>query len=98
MSFDWTRDNHSAVIIVRYIHDYDNDAAANEQIDAHTTVDLRYSLTLPDLINQGDVVVSAGAINITDEDPPEVDTLLGYDTKVHDPRGRMMYINVNYAF
>ena len=98
IAIDWERANHSAAVIVRYIHDYDNDAAGNEQIDDQTTIDIRYSLSVPDLINQGDLVVSAGAINVTDEDPPEVNTLLGYDTKVHDPRGRMVYINVNYAF
>lgn len=98
MSFDWGYENHSANVIVRYIHDYKNDAAGDEKIDAQTTIDLRYSLTLSELVDKGDLTVSAGAINVTDEEPPEVATLLGYDTKVHDPRGRMLYVNLHYGF
>lgn len=97
LMFGWEQDVHSAYATVRYIHEYDDDANDNAKIDAHTTLDLRYSLNLSDLLGGSSTTVSLGAINITDEEPPVVDTLLGYDTKTHDPRGRMWYLNLNYA-
>ena len=39
-----------------------------------------------------------GAINLTDEDPPRVRTSGGYDSKVHDPRGRMLYVKALFRF
>jgi hypothetical protein len=39
-----------------------------------------------------------GAVNLTDEDPPRVRTSGGYDSKVHDPRGRMLYAKALFRF
>jgi NCS1 family nucleobase:cation symporter-1 len=39
-----------------------------------------------------------GAINLTDEAPPRVRTRGGYDSKVHDPRGRMYYAKALFRF
>ncbi len=39
-----------------------------------------------------------GAINLLDEDPPRVRTSGGYDSKVHDPRGRMVYAKALFRF
>ena len=41
--------------------------------------------------------VNFDALNLTDEPAPFVDTPLGYDTKVHDPRGRVAYLRVEFA-
>jgi iron complex outermembrane recepter protein len=98
LSLSWSHSIHEADLIVRYIHDYNDDATGDEPIDAHTTLDIRYSLSLNDLLSNSETVLSIGGINITDEEPPEINTLLGYDTKVHDPRGRMWYVNIKQAF
>lgn len=38
--------------------------------------------------------VTLGALNITGEAAPSVPTPLGYDTKVHDARGRIAYLRL----
>jgi hypothetical protein len=40
----------------------------------------------------------AGARNLTHEDPPQVFTNAGYDSKVHDPRGRLFYFGLDVGF
>ena len=94
-NFSYASGNHSAVAYVRYTDSYEDDATGND-IDDHTTIDLRYSYTFEEL-GPGSATLAVGAINVTDEDPPEVTDLLGYDTKVHDPRGRMWYVNLKYS-
>ena len=91
----WQTDRHAVNAFVRYIDSYVDDevdigqgAAFYRPIDSQVTLDAQYTLTLqaaraPKL--------TFGAINLTDEDPPRVQTSGGYDSKVHDPRGRMLY-------
>jgi outer membrane receptor protein involved in Fe transport len=43
-------------------------------------------------------MISFGAINLLDEDPPYVSTNGGYDSKVHDPRGRLLYARATFEF
>lgn len=95
-SLDWALGNHTATAFVRYTDSYLDDNSG-QNIDSHTTLDLRYTYTLEKVAN-GIATLAVGAINITDEEPPTVLDLLGYDTKVHDPRGRMFYVNLKYSF
>ena len=44
------------------------------------------------------IFVAIGAVNLLDENPPLVRTNGGYDSKVHDPRGRVLYGRVSFAF
>jgi iron complex outermembrane recepter protein len=41
--------------------------------------------------------LSIGALNVFDTAPPNVLTNAGYDTKVHDPRGRVLYVRLKTA-
>ena len=96
LSASWAGGNHSLAAYMRYIDSYEDDGVtgddADNEIDEHRTIDLRYSYAFGN-----GIALSLGAINITDEDPPAVMDLLGYDTKVHDPRGRMWYLNFKYS-
>lgn len=109
----WLRGNHAANVIVRYIDSYEDDqnclvadavdpsiCRRGENIASHTTVDARYSYVFPNLLGAEDrpTVLTVGAINLFDNDPPFVDTGLGFDTKVHDPRGRLVYMRVKQSF
>jgi len=52
-----------------------------------------------DLLNNVRLVV--GVLNVTDEDPPFSDSsndTAGYDTSIHDPRGRFWYVQVSKKF
>ena len=65
-------------------------------IDSHLTVDANYSYQF-DFANFSPIV-TVGAINLLDEDPPRVATNGGYDSKVHDPRGRLWYVKAAVRF
>jgi len=42
--------------------------------------------------------INVGVINAFDEDPPQVFTNGGFDSKVHDPRGRLLYAGIDLEF
>jgi iron complex outermembrane receptor protein len=98
----WENDRHAVNAFVRYIDSYVDDevdigqgSAFFRPVDSQVTVDAQYTLTLraaraPRL--------TFGAINLFDEDPPRVRTSGGYDSKVHDPRGRMLYAKALFRF
>lgn len=103
----WGLGNHEANLIVRYISDYEDgrSAATANKIDSWTTVDVQYSYDLTDLLKfQGNTKLTIGANNVMDEDPPFADSNVaggndfGYDAKVHDPRGRMLYFRILQGF
>ncbi len=110
LSINWTMGAHSLTGIVHYIDSYLNDEpltraipAPGEQIDSWTTFDLQYVVDLQKLTGLGfgsGTSLSIGAVNITDEAPPFAVTENGipYDTRVHDPRGRVIYVGLKQAF
>ena len=95
----WNTDNHAANIIARYIGEYENDNENNATVDRWVKIDAQYAFTLPPLFgtNEG-ATVTLGVLNLFDEEAPTVRNSIGYDATVHDPRGRMIYMNVKYPF
>jgi hypothetical protein len=98
----WQNDRHSVTGFVRYIDSYVDDevdigqgSAFYRPIDSHVTLDAQYSLTFS---AERAPKLSFGVINATDEDPPRLRTSGGYDSKVHDPRGRMVYAKALFRF
>ncbi len=100
--FSWYKGNHAANAVLRYIDAYDDQApsgAVAGEIDEWWLVDLQYGYTAP-LFDEHELGVTVGVLNAFDEEPPEVagsSNEFGYDTKVHDPRGRMFYLRLNYS-
>jgi outer membrane receptor protein involved in Fe transport len=99
---EWRNERHAVNAFVRYIDSYTDDevdigqgAAFFRPIDSQVTVDAQYTLTLSAARAPR---LTFGAINLTDEDPPRVRTSGGYDSKVHDPRGRMLYAKALFRF
>ena len=94
ISADWQVNGHRLTFFVRQIDDYEDDLSGNE-IDALTTADIRYSYFFgPEEATS----LTIGGINIFDEDPPEVQTFIGFDVQTHDPRGRMLYVSLSHNF
>ncbi len=94
----WALGAHSINSYVRYIDSYVDDAN-DVTIGNHTTVDLQYNLNLAEVFNyDAGAVLSIGALNIFDNDIPQVFTNAGFDSKVHDPRGRMVYFRIKAGF
>lgn len=96
----WQHGPHSLNGFARHISGYDDDQNPGEEIDAHTTFDAQYKLRVGEFIdNLGEgTTLTLGVINATDEDPPQVFTNGGFDSKVHDPRGRLFYIGADIEF
>ena len=69
------------------------------EIDSFTTIDAQYSLDTAILLNREVApLITVGVINAAGEEPPQVYTNGGFDSKVHDPRGRMFYVRVKQTF
>lgn len=98
-SLRWQKGIHSAAVYWRYVSSYDNDRPFFQgRIGRQQTYDAQYNLTLDGVMGDGTATISLGVINLLDEEPPKAKMLLGYDSKVHDPRGRMWYVDLKYAF
>ncbi|WP_189407027.1 TonB-dependent receptor plug domain-containing protein [Alteromonas halophila] len=109
---NWYNDIHAANLFVRYISSYDDDqncadGSLNEEgcpdgfmeIDSYVTVDAQYNIDLGSLFDtQQSYVLTLGGINLFDEEPPQVFTNSGFDSKVHDPRGRQIYARLAVEF
>ncbi len=98
----WARERHGVSAFVRFIDSYVDDEvdigqgpAFFRRIDSQITVDAQYTL---ELAAERAPALTFGVINLTDEDPPRVQTSGGYDSKVHDPRGRMLYAKALFRF
>jgi outer membrane receptor protein involved in Fe transport len=108
--FDWMLGNHSANVTLRYTDSYEmtrapsaliagfNGRTPSPKIDDHLTVDVQYSYEFPDFFGTSSTVFTLGAINLFDEDPPTLDDGPGYDSKIHDPRGLVVYGRVKVGF
>ena len=88
---------HTGNISVRYIGSYTDDQTLLP-IDSQITVDLRYALSLEGLLGTEGSVFSVGAVNIFDTDPPAIEERPLFDTEVHDPRGRQIYVSFAQRF
>ena len=112
VGLNWRNEAHSANLFVRYVSSYDDDqncangtlsvggcADGFKSIDSHITIDAQYNVNLGDIMGtETSYLLSVGGINITDEDPPQVFTNSGFDSKVHDPRGRQVYVRLAVEF
>jgi len=68
------------------------------RIDSHTTVDLQYNYTIESLGPFAGATFSLGSINLFDNDPPFVATDGAFESRTHDPRGRMIYVRLFSRF
>jgi hypothetical protein len=99
---NWAWRGHAVDVFLRHIAGYVDDEVEIGQgsafftaIGGFTTLDAQYTIKL-----RGDSgpTLSFGALNLLDEDPPRVATNGGYDSKVHDPRGRLLYAKAGLQF
>ncbi|MBT0586641.1 TonB-dependent receptor [Alteromonas oceanisediminis] len=112
LGLNWSAGIHGANVFVRYISAYDDDQNCADgttnttgcadgfyEIDSHVTVDAQYSVNLGEVFEtETDYLLTVGGINLFDEDPPQVFTNSGFDSKVHDPRGRQIYARIAIEF
>ena len=99
---NWAFGNHGINVYVRHIDSYVDDQvdlgqgpSSYRAIDSHSTLDAQYNIEFRDGAGP---TLSFGGNNLLDEDPPYVATNGGYDSKVHDPRGRVLYAKATFEF
>lgn len=96
LNVGYRTNNHSVTVFMRTIssyHDDQNDA----EVPNYTTFDLQYSYIYGDP-DDAPLKFTLGVINAFDKDVPKLDTNGGFDTKVHDPRQRMVYGRISKRF
>ena len=101
LNLTWQRGNHQAVLMFNYTSDYRHrrTATVTDRIDSFATFDLQYRLELAGLIGpDADTSLTAGILNVTNEDPPYVNIGGGYDPRTADPRGRRAYVLLSSRF
>ena len=93
-------DTHRLDVFGRFIDAYEDDQNPGDNIGSHFTIDGRYSLNLGGYFEAlGEATsISLGVINLLDNDPPQLATNGGFDSKVHDPRGRLLYAGFDLDF
>jgi hypothetical protein len=99
---NWHHQRHAVNAYVRYIDSYVDDEVQLGQgpesyrpIASDATVDAQYAYTVG---RRYSPTLSFGALNLFDRDPPHVATNGGYDSKVADPRGRVLYAKAAFKF
>ncbi len=98
-NLDWVSGNHSAGAIVRFISSYDDDNGGGASIDSFTSLDLQYNYHIAKLFGSSEgTSLTVGILNVFDEDPPFAVGVQGFDSKVHDPRGQMVYVRIRQGF
>lgn len=89
LQLDWESEDHQGRLQLNHVDAYRDDSEAGGHIASHTTLDAHYRWT------REDWSLGAGVLNLTDRDPPAVQGFLGYDSRTHDPRGRLWYVELN---
>ncbi|MEQ8734373.1 MAG: TonB-dependent receptor [Rhodospirillaceae bacterium] len=99
LGLNWAGKSLGASAYVKTISGYFDDQN-NVDVNSHITVDgqVRYTLVSSGQLSAGPTTLTLGVINAFDKDPPAVDTNVGFDSKVHDPRGRVLYLRAATAF
>lgn len=88
----WASDGLNARLAYRYIDSFTDDQNDLE-IDSHGTVDAQINLNITEQYS-----ATFGVTNLGDKRPPQVFTNGGFESRTHDPRGRLAYIQLSAEF
>ncbi|MBA6411832.1 TonB-dependent receptor [Parahaliea sp. F7430] len=90
LHLDWSTGSQRGRLQLNHVSSYLDEGNDNKHIASNTTLDAHYRWT-----REG-WTLGAGVLNLTDRDPPSVQSFLGYDSRTHDPRGRLWYVELNW--
>lgn len=95
----WQNGGHSLNFFARRIGGFTDDQNGGITIPAQTRYDMQYSIDIAEYMGR-DKAASAtfGVTNLTNELPPFVATNGGFESRVHDPRGRLLRFGVDLEF
>lgn len=103
-SLNWDYKNLSLGFTANYIGEYDQvNMISSTYISDLWTFDLQATYRFQDTEFSwlNDSRITVGVLNLLDEDPPFSDyagDIGAYDTSIHDPRGRFIYVQVTKKF
>ena len=90
---------HNVNIFVRHIDGYLDDQNALAQIESDTRLDIQYALAINEFMNRDEIAVATiGVRNATGTRAPFVATNGGFDSRVADPRGALLYFGLDLEF
>jgi iron complex outermembrane receptor protein len=103
---NWKYQNYDLILNARYIDGYTNERAINSlglsygyqnKVDSFLVFDLSLKRLMS--FNRGELALKVYASNIFDESAPRLYDApdFSFDTRVHDPRGRILGINFEYT-
>ena len=89
----------SARLAFRSVSSFEDDQNDGDTIDSFETIDAQVNIDFQQLFG-GDSLFTAslGVTNLTDEEPPFVATNGGFESRTHDPRGRIIYLQLGTEF
>ncbi|MEO0368021.1 MAG: TonB-dependent receptor, partial [Pseudomonadota bacterium] len=85
-------DNLNARLSYRYIDSFTDDQN-DVEIDSFDTIDAQVGYNFGE-----NYTATLCVTNLTDEDPPVVFTNGGFESRTHDPRGRVIYLQLGAEF
>jgi len=104
---DWSLSQHYAALVTNYVSDITEPGAvplgddlrnptgyADNRVASYTTMDAAYTYNF----EQVDLSLTLGAVNLFDRDPPAASGFNGFESTIHDPRGRLWYMRARYGF
>lgn len=95
----WNNGAHSANFVVRHIDSYADDQNPGTNVGTDTRVDIQYALAVNEYLDRDKAAqVTVGVRNLFDVTAPQVFTNGGFDSRVHDPRGMLLYFGVDLEF
>lgn len=86
---NYANDNLTARLAYRYIDSFTDDQN-DVEIDSFDTVDAQVNYIISENYS-----ATLGVTNLTDQDPPQVFTNGGFESRTHDPRGRVVYLQLS---
>jgi len=83
----------------RHIDSLDDDQNPGSTVDSQTRFDMQWGVDIGSFTDLTDsAVFTIGVTNLTDEEPPFVLTNGGFESRVHDPRGRLVRFGLDIEF
>jgi len=79
-------------VAYRYVDSFTDDQN-DVEIDSFDTIDAQINFNFLENFS-----ASIGVTNLTDERPPQVFTNGGFESRTHDPRGRLVYVQLGAEF
>ncbi|GAK34298.1 TonB-dependent receptor [Iodidimonas nitroreducens] len=94
---NWFYKNHNLNITARIVDGVFDDQSL-VQVDAETTFDVQYQYRLDGLLSAEDAItLTVGAVNVFDNEVPVIPgETFRFDSKLHDPRQRMLYVRLKF--